>query len=294
VTRNAALLVAALVVAVAIAESVLGLWQPRAIATEADWDAAADHVRRALHADDLIVFAPSWIDPIGRQHLGDKMPIEMVARADDDRYARIWELSVHGARSEDTAGLTAAETQRFGRVTVRRYDRRAVQILRDLTDDFAHADVSQRARADAPIVPCAHTGKDFGFAQAWRCENAQVEPRVLEVDYQPRWGILVPVLGDGAILFDYGEVPAGHLVGYVGLHDYYARKNGSGKTLFELKADDNQSVKVPLQPPLREGNDWHRFEIDLMPGASHHLRISVTGEHANRMFVGFHVEVRAP
>ena len=41
------------------------------VASEADWNDAADEVRDGFQPGDLIVFAPAWVDPVGRSHLGD-------------------------------------------------------------------------------------------------------------------------------------------------------------------------------------------------------------------------------
>src|SRR6185436_16136692 len=73
--------------------------------------------------EDLIVFAPDWIDPVGRLHLGDLISIDDAARMDAARYRRIWELSIRGARSPETSGLSPAESRDEGGVRVRRYDR---------------------------------------------------------------------------------------------------------------------------------------------------------------------------
>ena len=61
---------------------------------------------------DLIVFAPDWIDPVGRLHLGDLIPIDMAARMDAARYGRIWELSIRGARSPRHRGPRAGRDRR--------------------------------------------------------------------------------------------------------------------------------------------------------------------------------------
>ena len=71
----------------------------------AAWRAAAAEVRAGYRPGDLIVFAPDWIDPVGRMQLGDLIPIEVAARMDAARYGRIWEVAIRGARSPDTAGL---------------------------------------------------------------------------------------------------------------------------------------------------------------------------------------------
>jgi hypothetical protein len=322
--RIAALLAAALI-AVALVESGLGLYGPRSVASDADWAAAAAHVRAQLQPDDLIVFAPAWIDPTGRHHLGDRMPVEMVARADTDRYARIWELSVRGARAEDTAGLAAVETRAFGRVTVRRYDKPAMKVLRDLTSAFPEARVTLQPRnapadprrraapdgaeegSDAPETPCGVDGK------ARRCGPARVEPRVLEIDYRPRRGVLAPVVAGQRLIISYEDVPAGKLVGHVGLHDYYARKNGDGVVSFRViagpsrraapdgvkegSADGQNAVTLPVRnPPLKATVDeaWHRFELELGPGRTHTVRVEIESDQPAQRLVGFHAEVRAP
>nr|MBA3461662.1 hypothetical protein [Deltaproteobacteria bacterium] len=58
------------------------------------WAEAATEVRTAYRPGDLIVFAPEWVDPVGRLHLGDLIPIDVAARMDAAKYGRIWELSI--------------------------------------------------------------------------------------------------------------------------------------------------------------------------------------------------------
>jgi hypothetical protein len=87
-----------------------------------DWSAAADAVRAEKQPGDLIVFAPRWVDPIGRMWLGDAMSVDDVARMDAARFSRIWEVSIRGARAPETRGLGKADYDHsFGRVRVRRF-----------------------------------------------------------------------------------------------------------------------------------------------------------------------------
>ena len=46
------------------------------------WDTAEKVVRAGHQPGDLIVFAPDWIDPVGRLHFGDLIPVDMAARMD--------------------------------------------------------------------------------------------------------------------------------------------------------------------------------------------------------------------
>ena len=272
---------------IALLESAVGLVAPHRIASDADWRAAAAYVRERLADHDLVVFAPRWIDQVGRSQLGDRMPVSMVARADEAGFARIWELSIRGARAEETAGLPVAEERAFGRVTVRRVDRRAASIAYDFTARFADARVTTRPRAGGDEQPCAADGA------ARRCGGARIEPRVLEIDYRPRRGLLVPAAAGVTHTVAYDDVPGGTLVGYVGLHDYYARKMADGVALFRVRVDETQAVTVPLRNPAREGEGWQRFELALGPG-THRVRFEIESEQPAWRLPGFHAEVRAP
>jgi len=274
----------AAVVLLALLESALGLFGPRSAATDADWASASRVVREGWKEGDLIVFAPAWVDQVGRQHLGDKMPIAMVARADAAPYARIWELSIRGARAEETSALTAEEESRHGRVTLRRYTQPAALVRYDLTAHFAEALVSTHP-SDHPdqVHPCP---EDKG---ARRCAAVRIEPRVMEIDYRPRRGILSPIVPGETTELIYENVPGGLLVGYVGLHDYYARKSADGVVLLRAQVDGHSAITLPV----RNEDGWRRFELPLGEG-SHQLRISLSSDRPASRLPGFHAEVRAP
>src|SRR5262249_39543599 len=85
---------------------ILGLWEARAarpdcgdVPEDAAWQGAARIVRAGYHRGDLIVFAPDWVDPIGRLHLGDLISVDDAARMDAATYGRIWEVAIRGARA---------------------------------------------------------------------------------------------------------------------------------------------------------------------------------------------------
>ncbi|MBA2543659.1 MAG: hypothetical protein H0V17_28715 [Deltaproteobacteria bacterium] len=123
---------AAVLVVVAIWEIVATRCQATSVPGDDEWAAAARHVRTGYQPGDLIVFAPSWADPIGRLHLGDLIPLEMAGRMDAVRYGRIWELSMRGAFAPEVNGLSAMDYH-AGPVEVRRYERAAPRVLFDLT-----------------------------------------------------------------------------------------------------------------------------------------------------------------
>ncbi len=273
----------AAIVVVALVESGLGLYQAATVVPASDWVAASAKVRAAMQPSDLVVFAPAWADQSGRLYLGDVMPVKMVARSDDDAYARVWELSIRGGRSESTAGMNPASEEHFGRVTLRRFDRPAARVLRDLSDDFAQARVTSRRTGEgADEHACAGTGKER------QCGSTTVGQRVMEVGYKPRRGILAPVIPGEILAVAYDDVDGGVLVGYAGLHDYYARKSASGVVSFRVRVDGTKSVLLPL----RNEDGWKRFELALEPG-KHLVVFEVSSDQPAWRLPGFHAEVRA-
>lgn len=104
------------------------------VAPEADWAAARELVEAALRADDLVVFAPYWADPIGRSVFGDEIAtLGRAARSDERRFARAFEVSIRGARDEALEGWRELERHAAGAVTVTLYENPAhTEIIDDL------------------------------------------------------------------------------------------------------------------------------------------------------------------
>jgi hypothetical protein len=129
---RAAVAPAVLLVLVALWETVAARRDATAVPDDAAWSHAAAVVRAAHEPGDLIVFAPSWVDPVGRLHLGDLIPVEMAARMDAARYGRIWELSIRGADAPEVAGLRPVLDQDVDGVRVRRFERAPAIVLSDV------------------------------------------------------------------------------------------------------------------------------------------------------------------
>ncbi len=115
---------AAAVLLVAVWEIAVLAHAKSAAPKDADWSAAAAAVKAERAPGDLIVFAPRWIDPVGRLWFGDLMTMDDVARMDAARYARVWEVSIRGARAPEATGEKGFDRS-FGAVRVRRFDRAA-------------------------------------------------------------------------------------------------------------------------------------------------------------------------
>jgi hypothetical protein len=279
VNRKIAAIVTAAVALVALVETGSALTARARVATDADWEAAAAEVRADFRAGDVIVFAPAWVDQIGRAHLGDLVTVEMAGRSDADRYARVWEVSIRGAHSSDAKGARLAHETVHGKVRVALYEKSATPVVYDFTANAADARV---LRADKPC---------FGDpAHGWLCGGERVERRTLEIDYRPRRGLEVPA-DRVATTIGYSEVPLGaSLVVYAGLHDYYARKSADGLVDFSVDVDGVEKLRA------RIGNDdgWRRFDVDTraLAGSRHAVTFHVSATNPAWRNLGFHAEAR--
>lgn len=223
---------------------VVALWEvcvtPRdasAVPGDKAWQKVAEVVRAGYQPGDLIVFAPQWIDPVGRLHLGDLIPLEMAARMDAARYPRIWELSIRGARSPDTAGLTPEKVATVAGIDIRFYQRsHPIRVVSDLRDALP------TARTEGPVRPTLEL-TEVGF-QPHRC---------IQVIPPPRSSVRVtfPQLVLGT-----------ELVGYAGLADIFTRRSprGPGKLAVEIGG----KVVASIAPGVDDG--WVRFAVPTTPG----------------------------
>jgi hypothetical protein len=262
-------------------ETANALWAPRRVASAADWRAAADEVRAGYRAGDLIVFAPAWVDQVGRAWLGDLVTVEMAGRADADRYGRVWEVSIRGAHADEATGTRVRET-RHGRVTVALWDKPAVAVLTDFTSRADEARVTVAAPEGAE-TPCL---RDVGAG--FRCPGSRVEQRTLEIDYRPRRGLLIPLEAARATRLEWSDVELGaHLVLYAGLSDYFARKNGDGPVDVVLWIDGRERMRQRV----RNDDGWRRFEVGSEPGR-HLVRVEISSPQPAWRNLGLHLEAR--
>jgi len=229
-------------VALLVLVAVWEIWAASAVGSDvpsdADWRSASDHVRASHGEGDLIVFAPSWLDPVGRLYLGDLIPVDMAARMDAARYEVIWELSARGQRAAEVDGLSADNEQRFGGVTVRRFQRAPAVVLTDFVSELSRTRI---------------------VGKASRRPTASLQ----EVGFEPHRCVLtVPHAGEEVKIL-YPKVVLGtKLVGYVGLADIFERRDIRQSAGLEIIVGD-QSVAF-VQPGVDDG--WVRFEADTTPG----------------------------
>lgn len=205
------------------------------VPTDDAWDEAEKVVRAGYQPGDLIVFAPGWVDPTGRLHLGDLIPVEAAARMDAAKYARIWEVSIRDAHAPEVAGLTPAQSHTLSGVTVRLYTREPAVVVSDLESAMATM-TSDGARPSLELA-------EVGFAPH---ECLQITP----VPGHPV-RITFPRLTLGS-----------QLVGYVGLADVFTRR--------DIRAPGSLSVEIggTQVAAVSAGVDdgWVKFAAPTTPG----------------------------
>ncbi len=228
----------------------------------ADWDRASAALRQRHQPGDLIVFAPDWIDPIGRLHLGDLISLDMAGRMDAARYGVIWELSIRGARAPETRGLTPESEARFGRLTMRRFVRDPAIVVTDFVADFRSA----RHRGSAVV--------DFQ-----------------EVGFEPHRCILARPAPGGTVTVTFSGVTLGsRLVAYAGLADVFTRRDDRQPGRLAVTIDGTEVATRTFG--VDDG--WVRLSADTSPATDATVVFTATavGPHARNRLICFAAEAR--
>ena len=259
------LLPAIALVAIATWETCATLRADSDVPDDAAWRRAAAVVRERRAPGDLIVFAPSWIDPVGRMHLGDLIPVADAARMDAARYGTIWELSIRDERAPETAGLTPTFTADADGVTVRRFQRTPATVVTDFLAAFPTARTDGR-RAGGPTVVLA----EVGFAPH-RCIQVEPEP-------------------GGTVRITFPAIPLGtELVGYVGLADVFTRRDVRDPG--ELAVEIGGRVVAKTRVGVDAG--WVRFAAKTSPGPTDvTFAATAVGKKARDRLICFAAEAR--
>jgi hypothetical protein len=229
------------------------------------WRAASEAVRAQHRPGELIVFAPRWIDPVGRLHLGDLLTIDMAGRLDGARYPVIWELTIRGARAPETRGLRATFSRSFGGVTVRRFEQAAAEVLTDFAPRVGEA------RVDGPRA----RGPEYLLA---------------EVGFDPhRCAQIVPAAGGSVTLTFTGVALGSTLALGVGLADVFTRR--------DVRAPGELAVTIDGGAPttIRFGVDsgWVRRTIATTPGtATVVFTATAVGPKSSNRLICFAAEAR--
>lgn len=289
-----------LLAAVAVWESWASLRPPRI--TDGEVRALAAAVRAQHKPGELIAVAPDWLSPLVRRELGDLMPVEHLARPDGKRFARITEVALPPYHANDVLGLPSDGEQRFGLLRLSHYHQKPVVATYDLTEHFLDTTVSVHAITQpSDERPCLWSGPlpaalpGPGPSGAFVCGLSRVERRTMEIDYQPRRGIVTELSTGEKSLLRFSVPDAAwqgstlHL--WLGLHDYHQRKQAQGPVTVVVDLSDGKA-RLPLTVQVGQGFVHHEIALPPETADVHHLRIELAATSAPHHFLGLHGELR--
>jgi hypothetical protein len=263
----------AIVPAVGLLELGAHVVQTHSVVSDDDWRKARGYVATQVAQQDLVAFAPRWADPIGRELFGPSLAtLEREGRPDETRYLHAFEVSIRGAHLPALLGWRRAFEQRFGGVTVTRWDNPTpAHVLDDLVSMVvpARVRVSRVDGARDAACPFSQTGAQsgsLGFGPAvpdsrFVCPGGGfVGVSVMaDPDYYPRRCIYAPPQGGGSLVrLTFLDVQLGSaLHGHHGLYVEAEHRKLAPVTIV-FKVGDAVVGSVIHH----DGDGWKPFEFD--------------------------------
>ena len=304
--------------AIAVLELVLHLVQIRSVTTDENWGEARAAVKAIVQPDDLVVFAPSWTDPVGRMSFGDEIAtLEREARADESRFPRAIEVSIRGKHAPELEGWRKSTERAVGRITISTFDNPSYS----KTIDDLVTRVARPAGKSSVEVTIAEAGNDrgqeterierpcslvregvqtgnLGFGPAipadkFRCGGSIVGATVVaDLDYHARRCIYAtPPGGSSALRIKFKDIAFGKVLhGHHGLYAEAERHRDGAPVYLTFFAGDDRIGKVVHV----DGEGWKGFELVThdLDGKRGDLVAEVSAPNANRRMYCFEAITR--
>ena len=239
-----------------------------------DWTAVRDSLKGEVKPDDLVLFAPFWVDPIGREQLGDDLAgLRREARPDETRFTRAFEVSIRGEHRPELAGWKKASERQVGKITIGTYDNPSpVKLHTDLLDLVGtdRVTVSRVDGASETACPFQHgIGQPGGLGvpqgpavpgDRFVCSSgAYVGAAVLHaLDHHPHLCLFVSPQGGGSLRIRFAKVAFGtSLHGHSGVQWVNERTPSPERIALSFSAFDR-----PIgQNVHKVGAGWTGFEF---------------------------------
>ncbi|HET8933092.1 MAG TPA: hypothetical protein VFN67_06635 [Polyangiales bacterium] len=218
-----------------------------------DYTAAVSFIREQLQPHDLITSAPSFIDPIVRWQVGDKIPLAMAGRSDTAGYERLWVISIRGELPPEAPRSEPELRQSFGRVEVLRYRLKKQPVLFDFVAEWPRAEASILQNGSWKPCPLRKGGAARGgglgkgvlmpVGKRFECDPRVpwlfIADVVLEdLDNQPHHCIWQHPQGDDPVQLTFHGVPLGEaLVFYGGIYYEHERMRKGGPIEATISVD---------------------------------------------------------
>jgi hypothetical protein len=295
-----------LVPAVGLLELCLHVKQANSAPSEQDWAAARSALEQTVKPDDLVVFAPRWIDPLAREHFGTQIAsLEREARPDETRFPRAIEVSVRGMHAPELSSWRKAGEWKTGPFTLTALENPApAKVIDDLVV-HATPEHTRVSRVD-PLgreTDCAfaHAGPQtggLGFGPAvpgdrWTCPGGFVGISVVpDLDYKPHKCIYAPPSGGPSpVRIRFVDVAFGtSLYGHHGLYVEAERHRDGAPVTLVWKTDARTLGSVTHN----DGDGWKRFELPTsdLAGTRGDLVAEITAPNGNRRMYCFEADTR--
>ncbi len=272
VTSGRVLLV--LVAALAFTEVLGHFLEVSRVPTTADYTAAFALIRSEWRDGDAIASAPRWNDPNVRAGAGELIDDRMAGRSDLAAYARLWEVSIRGARADDAPHEAPDFARSFGEVRVERWNLPTPTVLYDFTDHVAEAEAFRidgdghetscreiDARGPAPGgLPAGpqttpHHFECGSYSEPWLLVGATVNE---DLELRPRRSIYQHPVEGGAIALDFHDVPLGSsVVLYSGVWWEFERTLDGQPITMVVRLDGEELGRGVHH----DGDGWSRMEV---------------------------------
>jgi hypothetical protein len=246
------------------------VYETHAVVPDDDWHSAHAAVDAMWQPGDLVVFAPDWADPLGREYFGAKLAgIPDEARPDDTRFPRAFEVSIRGAHDPELEGWKKVATQKTGAVTITTLENpNPVHLLDDLvlhaSPDgmrvtlgntecrWVHGPTTAGGLGGGPAMP----GDRFACPSGGFVGVSLIH----DLADRPRRCFFAPPVGGrgGSMQIRFQNVAFGSaLHGHAGLAQFNERDRTGPPVILSWRANDRLLGKVTHV----DGDGWKGFEL---------------------------------
>jgi hypothetical protein len=290
-----------MVPAIGLVELAAHAVQTHSVPPDADWNAAKDYVAANAKADDLVAFAPRWVDPIGREHFGPRIAtLEREARPDESRFPRALEVSLRGEHLPALSRWRRASEQRFGAVTVTTWQNPTpVALLDDLVSkvDPQHVRVF-RGDAECAFVHGSPQSGGLGYGPAMPPDHFMCAGGVsvgasvvADLDYVPHRCIFAPPPGNTPLRLRFSDIHFGQVLR--GHHALYveAERDEKGAPVTITFRSGESTIGTHVH---RDGDGWKPFEFETsaLAGQTGELTVEVASPGGDRRLYCFEADTR--
>jgi hypothetical protein len=290
---------------VGVLELLAHVIQTHSVPNEEEWRAVRAAVESKVAPSDLLIFAPEWTEPLGREYFGASLAsVERIARPDETRFPRAVEVSIRGKHRPELDGWKQVESRAIGPFEVRTLENpNPATVMDDLVSHVRPDAMSVSVVDGDREVPCgwSHSqvltgGLGYGPsvpADRFNCPGgSQVAVTVIsDPTYRPRRCIYAPpVGGNGSVRLRFHSVAFGHA-----LHGHHAipaeadHANGAPVTITFRAGGENIG-----QFTRRDGTGWTPFETatEELAGRTAELVVDITAARSDRRQYCFEADTR--